>query len=55
MGCWGCRGPADDANIEQLRVIMKSRGFSEETIMDRLECFGGFGARGAQPLTDASG
>jgi len=52
MGCWGCRGPADDANVEQLRLIMKSRGFSEETIMDRLECFGGFVA---QPLTDANG
>jgi sulfhydrogenase subunit delta len=42
MGCWGCRGPADDANIEQMKTIMKERGFSEETLLDRLECFGGF-------------
>jgi len=42
FGCWGCRGPADDANVEQLQTIMKERGFSEETILDRLECFGGF-------------
>ena len=41
-GCWGCRGPADDANMEQMRKIMAEKGFSEETMIDRLECFGGF-------------
>ncbi|MBI4697971.1 MAG: NADH:ubiquinone oxidoreductase [Nitrospirae bacterium] len=41
-GCWGCRGPADDANVEQMKKVMKDLGFSDETIMDRLECFGGF-------------
>jgi coenzyme F420-reducing hydrogenase gamma subunit len=43
FGCWGCRGPAEDANVEQLKTIMKERGFSDEAILDRLECFGGFG------------
>jgi sulfhydrogenase subunit delta len=43
-GCWGCRGPSDDANVEQMRKIMKEYGFPEETILDRLECFGGFKA-----------
>jgi len=42
FGCWGCRGPAEGANVGQLEEIMKERGFSEETILDRLECFGGF-------------
>jgi len=42
FGCWGCRGPAEDANIEQMKEILKKNGFSEETILDRLECFGGF-------------
>jgi sulfhydrogenase subunit delta len=42
FGCWGCRGPADDANVDQMQAIMKEKGFSEETILDRLECFGGF-------------
>jgi sulfhydrogenase subunit delta len=42
FGCSGCRGPAEDANIEQMKTIMKERGFSEETMLDRLECFGGF-------------
>jgi len=43
-GCWGCRGPADAANVKQLKTIMLERGFSEEIIMDRLDCFGGFSA-----------
>jgi coenzyme F420-reducing hydrogenase gamma subunit len=42
FGCWGCRGPAEDANLEQLTAIMRQHGFSEETILDRFECFGGF-------------
>ncbi len=41
-GCWGCRGPADDPNMEQMKKIIEEYGFSEETIIDRLECFGGF-------------
>lgn len=43
-GCWGCRGPADDMNIRQMVSIMEKYGFSKETIIDRLECFGGFSA-----------
>ncbi len=42
FGCWGCRGPAVDANVDQMHQIMKQYGFSEETMLDRLECFGGF-------------
>lgn len=41
-GCWGCRGPADDPNLEQMKKIMEEHGFSKEDILDRLECFGGF-------------
>ncbi len=41
-GCWGCRGPAEDANLEQMEKIIKQHGFSEEEMLDRLECFGGF-------------
>lgn len=41
-GCWGCRGPADDANVETIIKIMKDHGFGPETIIDRLECFGAF-------------
>jgi len=42
FGCWGCRGPAEDANIDLMKEVMKRNGFSEETMLDRLECFGGF-------------
>ncbi|MBL7049072.1 MAG: NADH:ubiquinone oxidoreductase [Nitrospira sp.] len=42
FGCWGCRGPADEANMDEMVNIMKERGFSYETMLDRLECFGGF-------------
>jgi sulfhydrogenase subunit delta len=48
FGCWGCRGPAVDANVDQMREIMKKYGFSEETMLDRLECFGGFTAQAAE-------
>ncbi|MBI4681736.1 MAG: NADH:ubiquinone oxidoreductase [Nitrospirae bacterium] len=41
-GCWGCRGPADAANVEQIISIMEEHNFSVDTIIDRLECFGGF-------------
>ncbi|MDH4027955.1 MAG: NADH:ubiquinone oxidoreductase [Nitrospirota bacterium] len=41
-GCWGCRGPADGANVQQIINIMEEHRFSAETILDRLECFGGF-------------
>jgi sulfhydrogenase subunit delta len=42
FGCWGCRGPAEDANIEQMKNILRKNGFSNDIILDRLECFGGF-------------
>jgi len=42
LGCWGCRGPAETANVQQLRQIMHEHGFSDEQMLDRLECFGGF-------------
>jgi sulfhydrogenase subunit delta len=44
FGCWGCRGPAEDANMDQMEKIITERGFSKETLLDRLECFGGFSA-----------
>ncbi|MBU0967212.1 MAG: NADH:ubiquinone oxidoreductase [Proteobacteria bacterium] len=43
LGCWGCRGPAEKPNVRQLRQIMHEHGFSDEQMLDRLECFGGFG------------
>lgn len=42
MGCWGCRGPADQPNISQMKTILQDNGFTEDIIMDRMDCFGGF-------------
>jgi coenzyme F420-reducing hydrogenase gamma subunit len=42
LGCWGCRGPADEANFEELRALAAARGFSTEEIAERLSFFGGF-------------
>lgn len=42
LGCHGCRGPAEVANLNQLYRIIVEKGISMETFLDRLECFGGF-------------
>lgn len=42
MGCWGCRGPAEAANLAELAEVAKRFGVAEESLLDRLECFGGF-------------
>lgn len=42
MACWGCRGPAEDANIKELTKIVERHNISHERLLDRLECFGGF-------------
>jgi len=42
LGCWGCRGPAADPNNEEFLSLVRSRGFSEAEIRERLDFFGGF-------------
>lgn len=42
LGCWGCRGPADDANYKEYFAQLKKDGFSEREIKERLSFFGGF-------------
>ncbi len=44
MGCWGCRGPAPVANFTELEAIVERKNIPRERFLDRLECFGGFGA-----------
>lgn len=41
-GCWGCRGPSEDCNLELVISMAKEKGIPEEAMMDRIECFGGF-------------
>ncbi|MDR9501838.1 MAG: NADH:ubiquinone oxidoreductase [Desulfurivibrionaceae bacterium] len=42
LACWGCRGPAPEANVEELLAIVARKNMSMERLLDRLECFGGF-------------
>jgi coenzyme F420-reducing hydrogenase gamma subunit len=42
LGCWGCRGPAEEPNLEEFLAIAKERGFSDQEVEERLRFFGGF-------------
>lgn len=42
LACWGCRGPAADANLEELRVVAAEHGYEERELEERLGFFGGF-------------
>ena len=53
LGCWGCRGPAEDANVRELEKIFMRHGFTAEMFLDRLQCFGGFQAYTASIDTQA--
>jgi sulfhydrogenase subunit delta len=43
LGCWGCRGPAVDANVSEFLAIAHRRGHTDREIGERLGFFGGFG------------
>jgi coenzyme F420-reducing hydrogenase gamma subunit len=55
LGCWGCRGPADEANFESLLEILRERGFSERQIAERAQFFNAFSGIEAIPLLERSG
>lgn len=40
LGCWGCRGPAADANREEFLAIAKARGFTDREVSERMSFFG---------------
>lgn len=42
LGCWGCRGPAEEPNFDEFFAIARRRGFDEREIDERLAFFGGF-------------
>jgi coenzyme F420-reducing hydrogenase gamma subunit len=52
LGCWGCRGPADEANYESLVQILGERGFSERQIAERAHFFNAFSGVEAIPLLE---
>ncbi len=42
QGCLGCRGPAEAPNYDKFLSIVKSMGFNNEEINEKLSFFGGF-------------
>lgn len=51
-GCWGCRGPADEANFESLVEILREKGFSDAQIAERASFFNAFAGNEALPLLE---
>jgi coenzyme F420-reducing hydrogenase gamma subunit len=42
FGCWGCRGPAEEANYESMIQILRDHGFSDRKIAERAAFFNAF-------------
>ncbi len=40
-GCIGCRGPAEEANYEEFRQILKDHGFTVRQALERINFYGG--------------
>jgi coenzyme F420-reducing hydrogenase gamma subunit len=52
LGCWGCRGPSDEANYESLIQILREKGFSEDQIAERAHFFNAFCGIEAIPVME---
>jgi coenzyme F420-reducing hydrogenase gamma subunit len=42
LGCWGCRGPAAEPNMDGFLEAARKLGFDDEEVQERLNMFGGF-------------
>ena len=42
LGCYGCRGPSQDCNMEEFLKLAEDKGFSRIEVEERLSFFGGF-------------
>jgi coenzyme F420-reducing hydrogenase gamma subunit len=51
-GCWGCRGPIDEANYESLIGILRDYGFSETQIAERASFFNAFAGNQIMPALE---
>ena len=54
FGCWGCRGPAEEANYESLVQILRDHGFSDREIAERAAFFNAFSGVEAVPVLETS-
>ncbi|MBS3088456.1 hypothetical protein J4402_01615 [Candidatus Pacearchaeota archaeon] len=41
VGCYGCRGPSKDANMNAYTANLKKRGYNKKSIKDKMETFAG--------------
>jgi len=44
LGCYGCRGPCVEPNLEAFLEMARERGFDERMVEEHLSFFGGFAA-----------
>ncbi|UCF61197.1 MAG: hypothetical protein JSV37_00540 [Anaerolineaceae bacterium] len=51
-GCWGCRGPSEEANYESLVEILREHGFSEAHIAERVSFFNAFSGNQVLPVLE---
>ncbi|MBK5109076.1 MAG: hypothetical protein JJE12_13140 [Anaerolineales bacterium] len=54
QSCWGCRGPADEANYESMIEILREHGFSERQIAERAQFFNAFSGNEFFPKMEKS-
>ncbi|MCA9989725.1 MAG: hypothetical protein KDE29_01855 [Anaerolineales bacterium] len=52
FGCWGCRGPAEEANYDSMVQILRDHGFSERKIAERASFFNAFNGIEAIPVLE---
>ena len=55
MGCWGCRGPSEEANYESLIEVLREKGFSDRQIAERASFFNAFSGVEYFPQLGGSG
>jgi coenzyme F420-reducing hydrogenase gamma subunit len=51
-GCWGCRGPSEEANYESLIEILREHGFSEAHIAERVSFYNAFAGNQVLPMLE---
>lgn len=54
FGCWGCRGPAEEANFESHIQILRDHGFSERKIAERASFFNAFSGVEVLPVLETA-
>lgn len=54
LGCWGCRGPAEEANFQSLVQILRDHGFSEREVAERASFFNAFSGCDVMPMLEQS-